>query len=70
VPSYNVHEAKSNLSRLLDLVLQGETITITRNGKPVAELVPVRKRPFPLAPAATTPASIPGRCGTTTGGAP
>ena len=37
-----------HFSRLLDLVLQGETVSITRNGKRVAELVPARKRPFPL----------------------
>ena len=34
-------EAKTHLSRLLDLVEQGETITITRHGKPVARLIPV-----------------------------
>ena len=46
--SYNVHHAKTQLSRLLDCVLQGEQVLITRNGVPVAELVPARKRPFPL----------------------
>lgn len=46
--SYNVHDAKTQFSRLLDLVLQGESVLITRNGAPVAELVPARKRPFPL----------------------
>ena len=44
MPSYNVHEAKTNFSRLLDSVLQGEEVFITRNGVPVAELVPARKR--------------------------
>jgi antitoxin (DNA-binding transcriptional repressor) of toxin-antitoxin stability system len=29
-------------------VLEGESVLITRNGLPVAELVPARKRPFPL----------------------
>jgi prevent-host-death family protein len=48
VASYNVHQAKTQLSRLLDLVLQGEAVVITRNGRPVAELVPPRKRPFPI----------------------
>jgi len=46
--SYNVHEAKTQLSRLLGRVLEGETVLITRKGLPVAELVPARKRPFPL----------------------
>jgi prevent-host-death family protein len=34
-------EAKTHLSRLLDQVQRGETITITRHGKPVARLIPV-----------------------------
>lgn len=46
--AFNVHEAKTQLARLLDRVLHGEEVLITRNGVPVAELVPVRKRPFPL----------------------
>jgi prevent-host-death family protein len=56
----NVHEAKSQLSRLLELVEEGETVVIARHGQPVAELVPARRKagfPFgiarqePLAPA-------------------
>jgi prevent-host-death family protein len=35
-------EAKNKLSQLLDLVEQGEEVTITRHGKEVARLVPVR----------------------------
>ena len=34
------YEAKTHLPRLLERVEQGETITITRHGKPVARLVP------------------------------
>lgn len=34
------YEAKTKLSELLDRVEQGETITITRHGKVVAELGP------------------------------
>jgi prevent-host-death family protein len=33
-------EAKNKLSALLDRVEQGEEITITRHGRPVAKLVP------------------------------
>jgi prevent-host-death family protein len=36
-----VYEAKTHLARLLEEVERGETITITRHGKPVARLVPV-----------------------------
>lgn len=35
------YEAKTHLSRLLDRVAGGETVTITRRGCPVARLVPV-----------------------------
>jgi prevent-host-death family protein len=35
-------EAKTKLAELLDKVEAGETITITRHGKPVAQLVPVQ----------------------------
>ena len=34
-------EAKTHLSRLLERVEHGDTITITRHGKPVARLVPI-----------------------------
>lgn len=34
------YEAKTHLSALLDEVAQGETITITRHGVPVAQLCP------------------------------
>jgi antitoxin (DNA-binding transcriptional repressor) of toxin-antitoxin stability system len=36
--SIGAYEAKTNLSRLLDEVALGETITITRHGVPVAVL--------------------------------
>jgi prevent-host-death family protein len=37
----NVHEAKANLSRYLEQVERGETVTICRRNVPVAELRPV-----------------------------
>ena len=37
----NVHEAKTQLSKLLARVAAGEEIVIARAGKPVARLVPV-----------------------------
>jgi prevent-host-death family protein len=36
-----VYDAKTQLPRLLAEVEQGETITITRHGRPIAQLVPV-----------------------------
>ena len=44
MPEFNVHEAKSNLSRLLALVEQGEEVTIMRGGEPVADLVRHRRK--------------------------
>jgi prevent-host-death family protein len=38
-----VHEAKTTLSRLLRLVATGEEVVITRDGRAVARLVPVRE---------------------------
>jgi prevent-host-death family protein len=37
-------EAKSHLPQLLDDVEQGETLIITRHGRPIARLVPERDR--------------------------
>ena len=40
----SVHAAKTQLSKLLGLVEDGEEVVIERHGRPVAQLVPVRKR--------------------------
>jgi len=42
VKQVNIHEAKSQLSRLLEEVEGGERIVIARAGEPVAVLVPYR----------------------------
>jgi prevent-host-death family protein len=39
--SYNVHEAKTHLSRLLEQVAAGEEVVIAKAGVPVARLLPV-----------------------------
>ena len=39
-----VYEAKTHLPSLLDEVERGDTVTITRHGRPVARLVPVDAR--------------------------
>ena len=36
----NIHEAKTQLSKLIEAVETGEEIVIARAGKPVAKLVP------------------------------
>ena len=42
--SIGAFEAKTTLSSLLERGEKGERFTITRHGKPVAELVPIRPR--------------------------
>jgi prevent-host-death family protein len=39
----NVHEAKTQLSKLLQRVIAGEEVIIARAGLPVAKLVPIEK---------------------------
>lgn len=41
----NIHEAKTNLSRLLEKVAAGEEIVIAKAGKPMARLVPLAGKP-------------------------
>lgn len=60
VVQVNIHQAKSQLSRLLELVEQGETVVIARHGKPVAELVLVRQKGLPLGIAKNEPLVPPG----------
>ncbi len=38
ITTVNMHEAKSGLSRLVQLALDGKRVQIARHGKPVAEL--------------------------------
>ena len=40
----NVHQAKTQLSRLLVQVEGGEEVVIARNGKPVARLMRIQKQ--------------------------
>jgi prevent-host-death family protein len=46
----NVHEAKTQLSKLLARVEAGEEIVIARDGKPLARLVPVSPSPMRRVP--------------------
>ncbi len=38
-----MHEAKTNLSRLVERALDGEEIVLTRRGEPAVRLVPERR---------------------------
>lgn len=57
--SVTVQDAKAEFARLLDAVLEGETVLITRNGEPAAELRPAHRRPFPLGAGRHDPAINP-----------
>ncbi len=46
--TYSTYDAKAKLSELLDEVASGKTVLITRHGKPVAEVRPVREAVDPL----------------------
>jgi prevent-host-death family protein len=39
--SFNIHDAKTNLSRIIDRVEHGEEIIISRAGTPVAKVIPL-----------------------------
>jgi prevent-host-death family protein len=41
---FNIHEAKTNLSRIIDRVEHGEEIIISRAGQPVAKVIPLTRR--------------------------
>jgi prevent-host-death family protein len=41
----NIHEAKTQLSKLIEQVINGGTVVIARAGKPVVDLVVHRERP-------------------------
>ena len=43
MPEIGMHEAKTQLSKLVERVEAGEEIVITRRGKPAARLVPERR---------------------------
>lgn len=38
----NIHDAKSNLSKLIEQALRGEEVIIARAGTPVVRLVPIQ----------------------------
>ena len=58
----NVHEAKTNFSRLLDAAHAGEVILLAKDGQPWARLMPLesdrpQRRPGVLAGRLTLPAA-------------
>lgn len=47
---YNLYEAKTSLSQLVDRAASGEEIVIAKAGKPLAKLVPFTQRSEPRKP--------------------
>lgn len=39
----NMHDAKTNFSKLVERALQGEEVVVARNGKALVRLVPVQE---------------------------
>jgi antitoxin (DNA-binding transcriptional repressor) of toxin-antitoxin stability system len=46
----NMHEAKSQLSKLAELAWKGERVIIAKAGKPYLDLIPHRAQPAPRKP--------------------
>lgn len=47
---YNLYEAKTSLSRLVDRAASGEEIILSKAGKPLAKLVPLHRPSEPRKP--------------------
>lgn len=46
----NIHDAKTNFSRLVERVMRGEEVVIGKAGRPVARLVPYHEDRAPRVP--------------------
>ncbi len=44
VLQYNIHQAKTNLSSILEKVCKGEDVIIAKAGTPIAKLVPIEQK--------------------------
>ena len=40
----NIHEAKTNLSRIVETVFQGSEVILAKAGKPMAKIVPLQAK--------------------------
>jgi prevent-host-death family protein len=50
MPTINIYEAKTQLSKLVDLASSGTDVVIARAGKPVARLTSLKNEKPPLVP--------------------
>lgn len=44
MPTVNIYDAKTQLSKLVDEAAAGKDVVISRNGKPVARLIAIQKK--------------------------
>ena len=47
MPTYTVHEAKTNLSKLIESAERGEEVIIARGNKPAVRLTAIDQKPKP-----------------------
>ena len=45
--TFNIHEAKTQLSRLVEMASKGEAFIIAKAGKPMVKVVPLESVPVP-----------------------
>lgn len=50
MPTYNMHEAKTNLSKLVEKANKGEEVILAKNGKPMVRFTPLDKKTALLPP--------------------
>ena len=48
--TFNIHQAKTNLSRLIEITANGQEVVIARAGKPVAKLIKYNEKLQPRTP--------------------
>lgn len=45
LPTVNIHEAKTHLSRLVEQAAKGQEFVIAKAGKPMVRVIPIAARP-------------------------
>lgn len=49
MPTVNIYEAKTQLSKLVDQAAAGKDVVISRNGRPVARLIAIQNKQMRMA---------------------
>ena len=40
----NIHEAKTNLSKLINYAIEGEEVIVAKSGKPLVKIIPIKEK--------------------------